>query len=100
MFALVSSWCVFLGLREAPLGSAALRGFPWLELDGTDMRRKPIEVPKAELAKLLRRAKPGLHLNEHISEAGRHRVPARLQAWVGRHRFEASRFALPIRALA
>ena len=34
------------------------------------MRRDPIEDRKAELAKLLRRAKPGLQLNEHISEPG------------------------------
>jgi hypothetical protein len=35
-----------------------------------DLRREPIEDRKAELAKLLRHAKSGLQLNEHISEPG------------------------------
>jgi bifunctional non-homologous end joining protein LigD len=44
--------------------------FDLLQLDGWDLRREPIEDRKAELAQLLRRAKAGLQLNEHISEPG------------------------------
>jgi len=43
-----------------------LYAFDLIELDGDDLRRKPIEARKAALAKLLRRAKTGLVLNEHI----------------------------------
>jgi bifunctional non-homologous end joining protein LigD len=37
-----------------------------LELDGTDMRREPIEVRKATLASILRKARHGVRLNEHL----------------------------------
>jgi ATP-dependent DNA ligase len=47
-----------------------LYAFDLLQLDSRDLRREPIEDRKAELARLLRRAKPGLQLNEHISEPG------------------------------
>ena len=47
-----------------------LYAFDLLQLDSRDLRRDPIEDRKAELARLLRRAKPGLQLNEHISEPG------------------------------
>ena len=39
-------------------------------VESRDLHREQIEDRKAELAKLLRRAKPGLQLNEHISEPG------------------------------
>ena len=38
--------------------SAFLYAFDLLELDGTDMRREPIEVRKATLASILRKAGP------------------------------------------
>jgi bifunctional non-homologous end joining protein LigD len=47
-----------------------LYAFDLLQVDSRDLRREPIEDRKIELAKLLRRAKPGLQLNEHISEPG------------------------------
>jgi bifunctional non-homologous end joining protein LigD len=47
-----------------------LSAFDLLELDGQDLRREQIELRKATLAKLLRKAAPGLQLNEHIEEAG------------------------------
>ena len=47
-----------------------LYAFDLIELDGKDLRREPIEQRKAALAKLLRGAKLGLQLNEHISEPG------------------------------
>ncbi len=47
-----------------------LIAFDLLELDGADLRRKPIEERKRTLAHLLREAKPGLQLNAHFEEAG------------------------------
>jgi bifunctional non-homologous end joining protein LigD len=46
--------------------SAFLFAFDLLELDGTDMRREPIEVRKATLASILRKGRPGVRLNEHL----------------------------------
>ena len=43
-----------------------LYAFDLIELDGEDLRREPIERRKAALAKLLRHAKAGLLLNQHI----------------------------------
>jgi ATP-dependent DNA ligase len=40
------------------------------ELDGADLRRKPIEERKRRLAQLLRKAKPGLQLNAHLDDPG------------------------------
>ena len=45
---------------------AFLYAFDLLELDGLDMRREPIETRKATLASLLRKARHGLRLNEHM----------------------------------
>ena len=52
--------------RRANEGWAFLYAFDLLELDGTDMRREPIEVRKATLASILRKAKMGVRLNEHL----------------------------------
>jgi bifunctional non-homologous end joining protein LigD len=49
---------------------ACLLAFDLLELNGTDLRRQPIEERKAALAKLLRRAPPGLQLCEHLDGNG------------------------------
>jgi len=49
---------------------AFLYAFDLIELNGEDLRREPIERRKAALAKLLRHAKGGLLLNEHIDEPG------------------------------
>jgi bifunctional non-homologous end joining protein LigD len=46
--------------------SAFLYTFDLLELDGTDLRREPIEVRKATLASILRKSRPGVRLNEHL----------------------------------
>src|SRR5215831_11789701 len=40
--------------------------FDLLQLDGRDLRREPIEVRKAALAKLIRGAVPGLQLSEYL----------------------------------
>jgi bifunctional non-homologous end joining protein LigD len=46
--------------------SVFLYAFDLIELDGDDLRREPLEIRKATLASVLRRAAPGLRLNEHI----------------------------------
>jgi bifunctional non-homologous end joining protein LigD len=66
-----SGLAVFERLRRKPTGEHVfLYAFDLLELDGTDLRREPIETRKATLAKLLRNAQIGLQLNEHIAEPG------------------------------
>ena len=80
---------------------AFLYAFDLLELDGADLRREPIEVRKATLASILRKARHGVRLNEHLAARRRaDRVPARLQDGAGGHRLEAAGLALPLGALA
>ena len=43
-----------------------LYAFDLLELNGTDLRREPIEVRRATLASLLRQSRHGVRLNEHL----------------------------------
>ena len=77
--------------------TAFLYAFDLLELDGTDMRREPIEVRKATLASILRKSRPGVRLNEHLEHPDGALVFApRLQAGLGRNRLEAVRLALPV----
>jgi bifunctional non-homologous end joining protein LigD len=58
---------VFQALRRRQNEARAfLFAFDLLELDGTDMRREPIEVRKATLASILRKSRPGLRLNVHL----------------------------------
>ena len=45
-----------------------LYAFDLIEIDGEDMRREPFETRKAALASVLRRAAPGLRLNEHKAD--------------------------------
>ena len=59
---------------------AFLYAFDLLELDGTDLRREPIEVRKATLASILRKSRHGVRLNEHLEHDGGlavFRTPAR-----------------------
>jgi bifunctional non-homologous end joining protein LigD len=46
---------------------AFLYAFDLLELDGTDLRREPIEVRKATLVSILRSSRPGVRLNGHLA---------------------------------
>jgi ATP-dependent DNA ligase len=58
---------IFSTLRQRRNEAAAfLYAFDLLELNGTDMRREPIEVRKATLASILRKSRPGVRLNEHL----------------------------------
>ena len=52
--------------RRRNEGLAFLYAFDLLELDGTDLRREPLEVRKATLASILRKARHGVRLNEHL----------------------------------
>src|SRR3977135_576342 len=45
---------------------AFLYAFDLLELNGTDLRREPIEVRKATLASIVRKSLPGVRLNDHL----------------------------------
>jgi bifunctional non-homologous end joining protein LigD len=49
---------------------AELCAFDLIELDGEDLRRRPIEDRKTALARLLRRPLPGIVLNEHFEGDG------------------------------
>jgi len=62
---------VFELLRCKPAGQHVLLfAFDLLELDGRDLRPEPIEVRKATLASVLRKAGPGVQLNEHLAHPG------------------------------
>ena len=70
---------------QAERAKAFLYAFDLLELDGTDMRREPIEVRKATLASILRKSRHGVRLNEHLEHPDGltvFRTPARW-AWRG-----------------
>ena len=87
--------------RRRNEASAFLYAFDLLELDGTDLRREPIEVRKATLASILRKSRHGRAAER--APGARLRadgVPARLQAGLRGHRLEAARLALPLRPLA
>jgi bifunctional non-homologous end joining protein LigD len=51
-------------------GHVFMWAFDLLELNGQNMRRERIEVRKATLARLLKKAKVGLQFNDHISVSG------------------------------
>jgi bifunctional non-homologous end joining protein LigD len=50
--------------------SVFLYAFDLIELDGDDLRREPLKTRKATLASVLRRAVPGVRMNEHIEADG------------------------------
>ena len=51
-------------------GDAVLCAFDLIELEGEDLRRRPIEDRKRKLAKLVRTPHPGIVLNEHYDGHG------------------------------
>jgi ATP-dependent DNA ligase len=51
--------------------SAYAYAFDVMVVDGADVRQLPLSERKAALAKLLRKAKPGIRLSEHIDGDGR-----------------------------
>jgi bifunctional non-homologous end joining protein LigD len=60
----VTSFQLLRHRRNEP--QAFLYVFDLLELNGTDLRREPIEVRKATLASILRQSRHGVRLNEHL----------------------------------
>ena len=52
--------------RRGNEAMAFLYAFDLLELDGQDLRREPLEVRKATLASVLRKARHGVRLNRHL----------------------------------
>ena len=46
--------------------SVFLYAFDLIELNGDDLRREPLEVRKATLASILRKARHGVRLNQHL----------------------------------
>jgi ATP-dependent DNA ligase len=77
---------------------AFLYAFDLLELNGTDLRREPIDVRKATLASILRKSRPSVRLNEHLEQSDS--LPACLQDGSRRNRLEATGIALPIWAFS
>jgi bifunctional non-homologous end joining protein LigD len=62
---------VFELIRRHEAGErAVLSAFDLLELDGKDLRRKPIQTRKALLAKLLKGQQMSIVLNEYYEEDG------------------------------
>jgi bifunctional non-homologous end joining protein LigD len=47
-------------------GRVFLYAFDLIEIEGMDLRSSPLEVRKTALAQLLRKARPGLALNDHV----------------------------------
>ena len=82
---------LFRHRRNEP--QAFLYAFDLLELNGADLRKEPIEVRKATLASILRKARHGVRLNEH-------RLPARLQDGAGGNCLEAAGIAVSVGTLA
>jgi len=80
--------------------SAFLYAFDLIELNGDDLRREPLDTRKATLASILRRAAPGLRLNDHIEADGPTVFAPRLQDGTGGHRVEAEDVHLPQGPLA
>ena len=62
---------VFDLVRRARHGEdAVLCAFDLIELDGEDLRRRPIEDRKRKLSRLIRTPRPGIVLNEHYEGDG------------------------------
>jgi bifunctional non-homologous end joining protein LigD len=57
----MASFQLFRHRRNEP--AAFLYAFDLLELNGADLRKEAIEVRKAKLASILRKARPGVRLN-------------------------------------
>jgi ATP-dependent DNA ligase len=63
----VTSFQLLRHRRNEP--KAFLYAFDLLELNGADLRKESIEVRKATLASILRKARPGVRMNEHLEHS-------------------------------
>ena len=80
---------------------AFLYAFDLPELNGTDLRREPIEVRKATLASIRRQSRHGVRLNEHLEhDCGQTVFQPRLQDGARRHRLQTAGIALSVGAVA
>ncbi|HTE75552.1 MAG TPA: hypothetical protein VK653_02285 [Xanthobacteraceae bacterium] len=62
---------VFELIRRARHGGAAvLCAFDLIEIEGEDLRRKPIKDRKHKLSRLVRTPRPGIVVNEHYDGDG------------------------------
>ena len=77
--------------------AVTLCAFDLLELDGEDLRREPIEVRKATLKGLLRRALTRHRVQSPFRRRRRYRLPTCLQARLRGRRVETPWVALPTR---
>ena len=66
-------------------------------LEDADIRPLPLGERRKQLAKLLRKAKPGIRLSEHIAEEWATRLCPRLPARPGGHRVKDGGRPLPVR---
>jgi hypothetical protein len=95
----VAAFHVLRRRRNEP--QAFLYAFDLLELNGTDLRREPIEVCKATLASIRRQSRHGVRLNEHLEhDSGQMVFQPRLQDGARRHRLETAGIALSVGAVA
>ncbi len=81
-------------------GDAFLYAFDLIELNGNDLRRDPLEVRKATLRSMLTKAGLGLRFNEHMEGDGPTVFAHACKMGLERHRVEAQRLALSLRAIA
>jgi hypothetical protein len=77
-------------------GHVFLYAFDLIELDGDDLRHEPIERRKATLAKLIRRAKTGLVLNEHICPSSASRLGTKVEIHLGVAPSQSNAAACPV----
>ena len=78
---------------------ATLCAFDLIELDGEDLRWRPIEDRKAALRKLITNQHPGIAFNKHFDVEGPGSIPSCLQARMRGHRVEAPRVAVLVRPI-
>ena len=79
-----------------PKTEAVLFAFDLLELGGKDLRLRPLEDRKRELAKLLHNASWALRLNHHIAESGA--IVFRLACKLGYEGIVSKRLGSPYRS--
>ena len=77
--------------------AAVLCAFDLIELDGADLRWRPVERRKAMLADLLRGTRDGIAFNQHYAGDGGDRLRARLRARLRGDRLEAPRLDISLR---
>jgi ATP-dependent DNA ligase len=78
-------------------GNAVLCAFDLIELDGEDLRRRPIEDRKRKLSRLIRTPASGYCSERTLRGRRRNRVSARLPARLRGHRVQTARLAISFR---